>query len=119
MTSLAESGKKKIEWVKKHMKVLNYLKNLYQTEKPFEGVNVAISIHLEAKTAYLGIVLHELGANVAITGSNPLSTKEDVVEALKASFLPFPSSLPFSSSFSFPPLDKILETNPNIILDDG
>ncbi len=78
-----ESGRRKIEWVKNHMNVLNYLKELYKDEQPFKDVNVAISIHLEAKTAYLGIVLHELGANVSITGSNPLSTQDDVVEALK------------------------------------
>ena len=60
-----------------------HLKELYKDEQPFKDVNVAISIHLEAKTAYLGIVLHELGANVSITGSNPLSTQDDVVEALK------------------------------------
>ncbi|PNR94367.1 S-adenosyl-L-homocysteine hydrolase [Petrotoga sp. HWH.PT.55.6.1] len=119
MTSLAESGKKKIEWVKKHMKVLNYLKNLYQTEKPFEGINVAISIHLEAKTAYLGIVLHELGANVAITGSNPLSTQEDVVEALKEYGLNVHAERTLDESVYWKNIDKILETNPNIILDDG
>lgn len=118
MTNL-ESGKIKIEWVKKHMKVLNYLKELYQSEKPFEGVNVAISIHLEAKTAYLGIVLHELGANVAITGSNPLSTQEDVVEALKSYGLNVHAERTLDETAYWKNIEKILETNPNIILDDG
>ncbi|PNR95374.1 adenosylhomocysteinase [Petrotoga sp. 9PWA.NaAc.5.4] len=118
MTNL-ESGKIKIEWVKKHMKVLNYLKELYQSEKPFDGVNVAISIHLEAKTAYLGIVLHELGANVAITGSNPLSTQEDVVEALKSYGLNVHAERTLDETAYWKNIEKILETNPNIILDDG
>lgn len=120
MTDLVESGKKKIEWVKKHMKVLNSLKDLYKSDKPFKDVNVAISIHLEAKTAYLGIIMHELGANVAITGSNPLSTQEDVVAALKNYYgLNVHADRSLDESVYWKNIDKILEINPNIILDDG
>jgi len=114
-----ESGRRKIEWVKNHMNVLNYLKELYKDEQPFKDVNVAISIHLEAKTAYLGIVLHELGANVSITGSNPLSTQDDVVEALKEYGLNVHAQRTLDQDIYWKNIEKILESNPNIILDDG
>ncbi|HAZ20337.1 MAG TPA: adenosylhomocysteinase, partial [Clostridiales bacterium] len=80
--SLWESGKQKIEWVKAHMDVLRTLEEKYAVEKPFSGYKIALSIHLEAKTAYLCKVLAAGGADMYITGSNPLSTQDDIAAAL-------------------------------------
>ena len=56
------------------MPVLNQIRKEFERDQPFQGLRVAISLHLEAKTAYLAKVVQAGGAEVAITGSNPLST---------------------------------------------
>ena len=82
--NLAPSGKQKIAWVKEYMPLLNLLNEKYSKEQIFKGLNMVVTIHLEAKTAYLAQVLKNAGANVVVTGSNPLSTQDDVVAALVA-----------------------------------
>ncbi|MCL1884077.1 MAG: adenosylhomocysteinase, partial [Defluviitaleaceae bacterium] len=72
--SLASEGIKKIEWVKEYMPVLRQIEEQFKKDKPFAGMRISVSVHLEAKTAYLGQVLAAGGADVAITGSNTLST---------------------------------------------
>jgi len=69
---LAPSGRQKIEWVKNNMPILNGLEAQFSKEKPFQGVRISLSVHLEAKTAYLCEVLAAGGADMAVTGSNIL-----------------------------------------------
>ncbi len=76
------SGQEKINWVKRHMPILNQLEEKFLQTKPFLGKKVAICLHLEAKTAYMAQVFQAGGAEVAVAGSNPLSTQDDVVAAL-------------------------------------
>lgn len=80
--NLAESGEQKIDWVRKNCPLLRSLEEDFSKERPFAGVKIALSIHLEAKTAYLCKVLAAGGAQMYITGSNPLSTQDDVAAAL-------------------------------------
>src|SRR5690554_2989457 len=80
--NLAESGKQKIEWVRKNMPLLRELEARFVREQPFKGVRLTVSVHLEAKTAYLAKVLAAGGGEVSVTGSNPLSTQDDVAAAL-------------------------------------
>ena len=80
--NLAESGEHKIDWVRKNCPLLRSLEADFSKEQPFAGVRIALSIHLEAKTAYLCKVLAAGGADMYITGSNPLSTQDDVAAAL-------------------------------------
>ena len=80
--TLAPSGEHKIDWVKKNCPLLRSLEEDFSKTKPFAGIRVALSIHLEAKTAYLCKVLAAGGAEMYITGSNPLSTQDDVAAAL-------------------------------------
>ena len=80
--NLAPSGERKIEWAKSHMKVLTKLVEELVDEKPLKGLKIGMSLHLEAKTAALAISLEELGAEVSITSSNPLTTQDDVAAAL-------------------------------------
>ena len=80
--NLAESGERKIEWVKRNCDLLRMLEKEFSETKPFAGKKVALSVHLEAKTAYLCKVLAAGGAEMYVTGSNPLSTQDDVAAAL-------------------------------------
>ena len=67
--NLAEEGKQRIAWVEKFMPVLNTLKEEFSADQSFKGKTVVMSIHLEAKTAYLALTLKAAGANVICTGS--------------------------------------------------
>ena len=80
--SLAPQGHQKIAWVRDHMPLLRGLEEEFAKTKPFAGVKITLSVHLEAKTAYLCKVLAVGGAQMSITGSNPLSTKDEIAAAL-------------------------------------
>ncbi len=80
--SLARSGHDKINWVKNFMPVMSAIEREFSQSKPFAGKKIALSLHVEAKTAYLTKVLKNAGAEVILTGCNPLSTQDDVAAAL-------------------------------------
>lgn len=116
---LAPEGHLKIDWVEAHMPVLNRVRKQFEADQPFKGLKVTISLHLEAKTAYLAKVVQAGGAEVTITGSNPLSTQDDVCAALVedgvtvyAKYNPEPEEYKAL-------LIKALETKPDLIIDDG
>ena len=79
---LAPSGHAKIDWVKRFMPVMAAADKEYSVSKPFAGIKMVITLHLEAKTAYMATIFKHAGAEVAVTGSNPLSTQDDVAAAL-------------------------------------
>jgi len=116
---LAPQGHDKINWVKEFMPVLNVLNDELSKTKPLKGKNIVITMHLEAKTAYLALVLKNAGANVAVTGSNPLSTQDDVAAALVEQgvkvFAWYNTTDEEYENF----LHKALDTKPDIIVDDG
>jgi len=113
------SGHMKIEWVSRYMKLLNLLKEKYSREKPLKGLKIGISIHLEAKTAYLALTLSDLGAQVIITGSNPLSTQDDVAEALRDMGIEVHAKRTHDEKEYVKGLHKVLDHHPDLILDDG
>ena len=76
------SGRDKIEWVRSYMPLLTNIENEFKETLPFKGLKISMSIHLEAKTANLAKVLRAGGAEVRVTGCNPLSTQDDVAAAL-------------------------------------
>ncbi len=80
--SLWQSGRDKIEWVRSYMPLLASVEKEFEAVKPFDGMKISMSIHLEAKTANLAKVLRAGGADVRVTGCNPLSTQDDVAAAL-------------------------------------
>jgi adenosylhomocysteinase len=117
--ALAAEGQRKIEWVRRNMPILRQLEAQFAAEQPFAGKRIAVCIHLEAKTAYLALVLRAGGAAVAVTGSNPESTKDDVVAALAAEGLHVyarhgaePGEMRRYMGFS-------LEIAPHVVIDDG
>ena len=80
--SLWESGRDKIEWVRSYMPLLSTIVEEFKKTQPFAGLKISMSIHLEAKTANLAKILRAGGAQVRVTGCNPLSTQDDVAAAL-------------------------------------
>lgn len=117
--SLAQEGKKKIEWVQKHMPVLEHIKKEFQETKPFEGVTIASCLHLEPKTINLGLTLLEGGAEVAMTGCNPLSTQDDATAAGASMGLNMYGWRGESNEEYYENLNKVLDHEPDIIIDDG
>lgn len=116
---LWESGNRKIEWVKSNMPLLRQLEDSFRAEQPFKGLKIALSIHLEAKTAYLCKVLAAGGAEMFVTGSNPLSTQDDVAAALVKegmNVFAWYNSTPEEYSHH---ISKVVESGANIIVDDG
>ena len=117
--SLAASGEKKIEWVKRNCDLLRMLEEEFSKTKPFEGKKIALSVHLEAKTAYLCKVLAAGGAKMYVTGSNPLSTQDDVAAALVAAGLNVYAWYNATAQEYEAHIRRVLEAGPNIIIDDG
>ena len=114
-----ESGELKISWVRHHMPLLEGLEKEFKAEKPFKGLKVALSVHLEAKTAHLCEVLSEGGAEMFITGSNPLSTQDDVAAALVHEGLNVFAVHGATPEEYESGIRRVIEAGPNIIIDDG
>ena len=117
--NLAESGERKIEWVKRNCDLLRMLEGEFEKTKPFAGKKVALSVHLEAKTAYLCKVLKAGGAEMYVTGSNPLSTQDDVAAALVKDGLNVFAWYDATDEEYNSHIRKVLEIGPNVIIDDG
>lgn len=117
--SLAPSGEMKINWVQRNMPVLRGIGEDFLKTRPFEGLKIALSVHLEAKTAYLCRVLEMGGAKMYVTGSNPLSTQDDVAAALAAGGMEVFARYGCSMEEYADCLCRVLEAGPNIIIDDG
>lgn len=117
--SLAPQGLEKINWVKEFMPVLNVLNSEFSETKPLQGKKVVVTMHLEAKTAYLALVLKNAGGDIAVTGSNPLSTQDDVAAALVEQGIKVFAWYNCSAEEYDHFLHKALDTKPDIIVDDG
>ena len=117
--SLYESGQQKINWVKAHMPVLRSIEKDFSETKPFKNLKVALSIHLEAKTAYLCTVLAAGGAEMYVTGSNPLSTQDDVAAALAHNGLNVFAWYNATAHEYMAHLREVIKVGPDVIIDDG
>ena len=116
---LAPSGHDKIEWVKNFMPVMAAIDAEFSKTKPFAGKNMVITLHLEAKTAYMAEVFKHAGADVAITGSNPLSTQDDIAAALVEDGIKVFAWHGCTEAEYFDFINKALDTKPDIVIDDG
>lgn len=117
--SLAPEGKKKIEWVQKHMPVLEHIKKKFEEEKPFEGITIGSCLHLEPKTINLGLTLLAGGAEVAMTGCNPLSTQDDATAAGASMGLHMYGWREESNEEYYENINRVLDHDPDILIDDG
>lgn len=114
------SGKDKIEWAIEWMPVLNSIKKDFSRDKPFKGMKISMALHLEAKTAALVLALKEGGASVRIAGCNPLSTDDEVAEALKNDYgVEVFAKRGLTKEEYYEYLNKVLDQEPEIIIDDG
>lgn len=116
---LWRDGRLKIEWVRHNMPLLNGIEKEFSEERPFDGLKIALSVHLEAKTAYLCEVLAAGGAEMYITGSNPLSTQDDVAAALVHEGLNVFAWHGATEEEYEAHIRKVLEAGPSVIIDDG
>lgn len=117
--SLAPSGENKIKWASRNMPVLNSIAKDFEKEKPFKELKIALSVHMEAKTAYLCRVLALGGAEMHVTGCNPLSTQDDVAAAVAAGGIDVHAYHAATPDEYERHLCAVLEVGPNIIIDDG
>ena len=117
--NLAESGLRKIEWVRRNCPLLSGIKKDFEKEKPFAGKKIALSVHLEAKTAFLCEVLKSGGAEMFVTGSNPLSTQDDVAAALVSEGLEVHAWHGTTPEEYERHIGAVLSNDCNIIIDDG
>ncbi|MBP1758734.1 MAG: adenosylhomocysteinase [Firmicutes bacterium] len=117
--SLAESGRRKINWVRDFMPALSEIEKRFEKELPFKGLRIAVSVHLEAKTANLGLVLRAGGAEVFLTGSNPLSTQDDVAAGLASMGVETFGIHNVSPQEYEAHLMETLKAKPHLIVDDG
>jgi adenosylhomocysteinase len=116
---LAPEGHRRISWVQEHMPVLNEVRKQFEQEQPFKGLTVAISLHLEAKTAYLAKVVQAGGADVVITGSNPLSTQDAIAAALVEDGITVYDWHGCTDEEYHQQLNWVLDCEPDLIIDDG
>jgi adenosylhomocysteinase len=116
---MEKEGERKLEWAFTHMKILQKIKDDFEKRLPFKGINIALSIHLEAKTANLAKVLKMGGANIYVSGSNPLTTQDDVAEALRNFDIPVFARRGETEEEHLENIKKTLEVKPHIVIDDG
>ena len=117
--SLAEHGRMKIQWVQDFMPALSAIKERFEAEKPFAGKTIAMSIHMEAKTAFLALVLKAAGAEVYATGCNPLSTQDDVAAGLASLGVNVCAWHGATPEEYTDHLTKTLSCHPDLFIDDG
>jgi len=112
-------GELKLEWAYEHMDVLRAVRERFRDEKPFDGLKIGMALHVEAKTGILALTLRDGGARVRLASCNPLSTDDSVVEALRFQGLQVFARKGESREEYYENLHKVLEIEPDIIIDDG
>ncbi|MGJ4849216.1 adenosylhomocysteinase [Bacillota bacterium Meth-B3] len=117
--SLAPEGARKIEWAREHMPILSEIERQFERERPFEGLDLAMSIHLEAKTARAALLFKAGGARVFATGCNPLSTQDDVAAALSTMGVTVNAWHGATAEEYHRHLIDTLRCAPHVIVDDG
>ena len=117
--SLADAGMTKIRWVRSHMPALTEIEKQFEKEQPFKGLRIAVSVHLEAKTSNLGLVLKKGGADVYLTGCNPLSTQDDVAAAVASLGIETYGLYGVDEREYEHLLAETLKCHPHLIVDDG
>jgi adenosylhomocysteinase len=117
---LLEKGINRIEWARHHMPVLARIRERLTKEQTFEGLKVGMALHTEAKTAVLALTIQEAGAEVRLTGCNPLSTDDSVALALNKEYgLETYAKRGQSQKDYYASLNRVLDMKPDYVIDDG
>jgi adenosylhomocysteinase len=118
-SKLAQEGSQEVDWAARQMKVLEDIKTEFSQSKPLEGLNIGACMHVTKETANLMLTLKAAGANVALCASNPLSTKDSVAAFLAESDVEVHAIHGVSNDDFFNHLNAVLDTKPDITMDDG
>jgi adenosylhomocysteinase len=118
--SLAEGGRRKIEWAEREMPVLRLIRERFEKERPLQGMRVAACLHVTTETANLAHTLHVGGAELVLTASNPLSTQDDVAASLVNHFeIPVYAIKGEDNVTYYKHISAALDFKPNMTMDDG
>jgi len=118
-SKLAVEGKAEVNWAQRQMQVLEEIKINFEKRKPLEGLNIGACMHVTKETANLMLTLQSAGANVALCASNPLSTKDSVAAYLAECGIEVHAIHGVSNEEFFKHLNAVLDTKPDITMDDG
>ncbi len=120
MNQSAQLGVQKMEWAWNYMPVLRQIQKDYQKEQPFQGCKIIVCCHLEAKTGNLARLIKDLGGEVWVAGSNPLSTQDEIAEALREYYgMIVHAEHTQNLEVFIQNSRKVLSLGPNLIMDDG
>ena len=118
--NLAEGGRRRIDWAAHEMPVLKLIRERFTKERPLEGIRIAACLHVTTETANLMQTLHDGGAEVVLTASNPLSTQDDVAAALVTHYeIPVFAIKGEDNVTYYQHINAALDHRPNITMDDG
>ena len=118
--TLADIGKKRIDWAESHMPVLNALRKKFENTKPLQGIKVAGCLHVTKETGVLTKTLKAAGAEVSWCGCNPLSTQDDVAASLaRDQEIGIFASRGVSTEEYYADIHSSMKLSPNITIDDG
>ena len=117
--NLARVGQQEVDWAARQMKVLEEIKTEFSSSKPLNGLNIGACMHVTKETANLMLTLKAAGANVALCASNPLSTKDSVAAYLSENEIEVHAVHGVSNDDFFKHLNSVLDTKPDITMDDG
>jgi len=112
-------GRLKLEWARDHMPVLEGIRRRFETERPLSGLTVSAVLHVEAKTCILALALKAAGADVRLAASNPLSTDDDAVAAVREQGVPTWAEKGESLTQYRAGVQEVLDADPDVIVDDG
>ena len=118
--SLAEGGRRRIDWAEREMPVLRQIRERFAREKPLRGIRMSACLHVTTETANLARTLHDAGADLVITASNPLSTQDDVAAALVNMYeIPTFAIKGEDNVTYYRHIGAALDHKPNMTMDDG
>ena len=118
-SKLANIGHEEVSWASRQMQVLGEIKNEFSSTKPLEGLSIGACMHVTKETANLMLTLKEAGASVSLCASNPLSTKDSVAAYLAENDVEVHAVHGVSNDEFFKHLNYVLDTKPDITMDDG
>ena len=118
-SNLSSEGAAEVSWAQRQMQVLEEIKSEFAEKKPLEGLNIGACMHVTKETANLMLTLKAGGANVALCASNPLSTKDAVAAYLAENDIEVHAIRGVSNDEFFKHLNLVLDTKPDITMDDG
>lgn len=117
---IAEGGRRRIDWAEREMPVLRLIRERFAKERPLKGLRISACLHVTTETANLMHTLHDGGAEVVLTASNPLSTQDDVAASLVTHYeIPVFAIKGEDNVTYYKHINAALDFGPNITMDDG